>query len=434
MRRPLRNILTRLQTPFGRRQLRDGLLRRLWPLLSRVARLHRQTVTRKTCVIAIVGSLGKSTTSRALTTALGLPLHRLMLFNSWSGLALALLRIRPGQRNAVIEVGIAAPGQMDVYARVVRPTVTVVTSIASEHNRSLGSLESTRVEKSRMVRALPRSGTAVLNGDDPHVMWMKGETHARVVTFGFDDTCDVRATDVRLDWPHGTRFHLRAFGEERDVTIQLIGRYMVYPALAAVAVSHVAGIPLDEALSRLRSLTPTPGRMAPVALPNGVILLRDEYKAPLEAMHAALDVVADIPAERRIVVLGDVSEAPGSQGPIYRALGERVARIASLLVVVGSRRNPRGYAAGARRAGMPGSRIISAGPTPREAAETLRKLLQPGDVVLLKGRGTQRLERVGLILQGRRVLCNISDCRIRSIDCAHCPMLERGWGSSAPVA
>ena len=403
-------------------------------MLSPLTRLHRQTLTRKTRVIAIVGSLGKSTTSRALTTALGMPLHRLMLFNSWSGLALALLRIRPGQRNAVVEVGIRAPGQMEGYARVVRPTVTVVTSIASEHNRSLGSLESTRVEKSRMVRALPPSGTAVLNGDDPHVMWMKGETHARVVTFGFDDTCDVRATDVRLDWPRGTQFRLSAFGQERDVTTQLIGRYMVYAVLAAVAVSHVAGVPLDEALSRLRSLTPTPGRMAPLTLPGGVMLFRDEYKAPLESMHAALDVFAEIPAGRRIVVFGDISEPPGSQGSLYRALGERVARIASHLVVVGSVRSPRSYAVGARRAGMPESRVIKAGPTPREAVEVLRTLLQPGDVVLVKGRGTQRLERVGLILQGRLVRCNIGDCRIRSIDCAHCPMLERGWGLSAPTA
>ena len=367
----LRNFRARLQTPFGRRQLRDGLRRRLWPVMARLARLHRQTVTRQTRVVAIVGSLGKSTTSRAATTALGLPLHRLMTLNSHTALSLALLRIRPGQRNAVIEVGINARGQMEAYARVVRPTVTVVTSIASEHNRSLGSLEETRAEKAWMVRALPRSGTAVLNGDDPNVMWMKGETRAHVITFGFDDSCDVRATEVRLDWPRGTQFHLRAFGEERDVTTQLMGRHMAYAVLAAVAVAHVAGIPLDEALSRLRSLTPTPGRMSPVALPNGVILLRDEFKAPLESMHAALDVVADIPAERRIVVLGEVSEPPGSQGPIYRALGERVARIASLLVVVGSLRKPPGYAAGARRAGMPESRIIKAGPTPREVAEAL---------------------------------------------------------------
>src|SRR5204862_6183483 len=99
----------RLQTDLGRRQLRDQLLRQLWPLTSRGARLHRRTVTRRTRVIAIVGSLGKSTTSRAATTALGIPLHRLMLFNSYSGLAFMLVRIKPGQPNAVIEVGISRP-------------------------------------------------------------------------------------------------------------------------------------------------------------------------------------------------------------------------------------------------------------------------------------------------------------------------------------
>ena len=91
-----------------------------------------------------------------------------------------------------------------------RPDVAVITAVGSEHHRSLGTLEVTRAEKSWMVQALPAAGVAVLNGDDPNVMWMRQKTRARVVTFGFGAACDVRADDVRLDWPRGTRKPIRA--------------------------------------------------------------------------------------------------------------------------------------------------------------------------------------------------------------------------------
>lgn len=426
MRYQLSDIREMLRTPVGRLLLRRGVDYRMWPVTSPLARLYRATIVRRIQVIAVVGSFGKSTTLRAVSAVLGIPTHKRMLHNAWSSVAYAVLRIRPSQRHAAIEVGIADRGQMEAYARTVHPSVTIVTSIGSEHHRSLGSIEVTRAEKAWMVRMLSPSGVAVLNGDDPNVMWMQGQTRGRVITFGFGETCDVSAREVRLDWPHGTRFRLRAFGQERDVAIRLLGRHMVYPALAAVAVSQLEGLPLDEALSRLTSLAPTPGRMEPVALSNGVLLLRDDFKSSLETMHAALDVLAEISA-RRIALLGDVEEPPGRQRPIYQELGERVAGIASLFIVVGHAFEP--YRSGARRGGMPSSRVIDGGRSPRQAAEALTNVMQPGDVVLLKGRSTQMLDRVRLILEGRRVGCDVRFCNVRALGCAHCPMLEGGWGT-----
>ena len=349
-----------------------------------------------------------------------------MLPNAWSWIAFALLRIRPGQRHAVIEVGIAKPGQMKAYARTVAPDVAVVTAIGSEHHRSLGTLEVTRAEKSWMLQVLPVSGVAVLNGDDPNVMWMKEKTRARVVTFGFGAECDVRGDEVQLDWPHGTRFRLTAFGEERDVTMRLLGRHMVYPVLAAVAVAHLEGYALESVLSRLRELPPTRARLEPVLLPNGVTVLRDDFKSTLETVHAALDVLAQIPASRRIVLLGAVSEPPGAQRPIYQALGERVAGIASHLVVFNHEFAP--LWSGARRAGMPRTSVTDAGRTVRDAARALGQLLQSGDVLLIKGRGPEKLDRVRLILEGREVGCHIRYCSFRTVECEDCAMLERGWG------
>jgi UDP-N-acetylmuramyl pentapeptide synthase len=426
MRFRLRDVPEMLCTPAGRLHIRHGIAYRLWPLLSRAARLYRRTVVRHTRVIAVAGSFGKSTTTRAVTAALGAPLHRATLFNSWQWIAFAVLRIRPGQRYAVIETGISDRGQMKGYARTVRPDLVVMTAVGSEHHRSLGTLEVTRAEKSWMLQVLPASGAAVLNGDDPNVMWMKEKTRARTVTFGFGDACDVRAADVRLDWPRGTRFHLSAFGEERDVTVRLIGRHMIYPVLAAIAVAGLEGFALDQTLARLRDLPPTRGRMDPVALPNGVTVLRDDFKSSLETVHTALDVLAQVPRARRIALLGAVSEPPGIQRQVYQALGERVAGIASHLVVFNHEFAP--YWSGARRAGMPKTSVVNAGRTVQDAAAALTQLLLPGDVLLIKGRAPEKLDRVRLILEGRKVRCDIRYCSFRTLDCVDCPMLERGWG------
>lgn len=432
MRYGLADLIAMLPTAAGRLQLRSGVIYRLWPVLSRIAFAYRRTMGRNTRVIAIVGSLGKSTTTRAVAAVLGAPMHTAMLLNSWSAVAFALLRIRPWQRHAVVELGIAGPGEMRPYARMVRPDIVVVTTVASEHHRSLGSLDVTRDEKAWIVRALAPRGTAVLNGDDPNVLWMKGETKARIVTFGFSPTCDVRAEDFHLDWPRGSRFILHSFGQRREVHVRFIGRHLVYPALGAIAVAHVEGVPLEVALSRLASVSPVPGRMQPIMLPSGTVVLRDDYKSTLESIDSALAALAEIPA-RRIAVLGDVSEPPGNQTSIYRALGEKVGRIASHLIVVGHRKSFQRYSPGAQRAGMAKSAVIYAGLTPQQAAAAVRRVLKPSDVLLVKGRDTQKLDRIRLILQGRSVGCELVFCNIRSTDCECCPMLESGWGGRRAV-
>jgi UDP-N-acetylmuramyl pentapeptide synthase len=316
---------------------------------------------------------------------------------------------------------------------MVRPDITVVTSIGSEHNTSLGTLETTREEKAAMMRILPPSGIAVINGDDPNVLWMRGETQARVVTFGFGETNDVRADDVSLeDWPKGTRFTLHADGESRALRIRLIGRPMIYPILAAVAVALAEGFTLDEVLPGLEAMPTIPGRLEPVRLPSGAIILRDDYKSALETVEAALDVLAEIPAPRRIVVLGPVTEPPREQGPIYRHLGERIGGIASRAIFICGKRN---YpcSAGATAAGMPRSAIVKVSRDIFKVMEVLQGDLGPGDVVLIKGGQNLHLDRITLMLAGRTVRCRIQTCTTKVASCYHCPMLERGWGRLPPA-
>ncbi len=423
----LRNAPALLRTPLGRLQLLDETLDWAWPAFRGIARLYRRTLVRTTCLVTVVGSFGKSSTARAVVAALGGTPHRHIVFNTRSYVALAVFRIRPGQRHAVLEVGISGPGQMASYARTVQPDITVVTSVGSEHNRTLKTLEVTRAEKAKMVRVLPASGWAVLNGDDPNVRWMAGETAARVITFGFDNTNAVRASTPLLDWPRGTCFTLQTPVGTRPVRLRLIGRRMIYPALAAVAVGLSRGLALDQILPGLESLGPTPGRLEPILLPCGATLLRDERKTHVETIEAALEVLREVPAKRRIVVFGDVCEPPGGIHATYRSVGECVGRVATRAIFITGRNEFRAYATGATRAGLPRGEVIHARGGVREAVEVLRADLGPGDVVLVKGRPGQRLDRIGLALTGRSVRCELAQCSVGLMACYKCPMLEHGW-------
>ena len=416
----LRRVSQLATTRVGAIELWYAGLNKAWPVLSRLALAHRRTLGKRTRLVTVVGSFGKTTTTRCIAATLGLP-ERQPRDNCRSHLAVAVFARTGVGRHAVLEVGIDHPGQMADYARVLRPDVTVVTAIGSEHGRSLGHLDGTRREKAHMVAALPRDGLAVLNGDDPNVMAMQAETGAAVVTFGTGPGCDVRAVSVALDWPRGMRLEVEAGAERATVTLRLLGEAMVYPALAAIAVARAAGVTLPAAAARLAAVAPAPGRLEPVEIAGGATLIRDEFKSTEETIHAALDLLAAVPARRRLVVLGDVSEPRGSQGPIYRTIGARVGAIASFAVFLGRRCET--YAAGARAAGLARAAIRKAGHDVALAAGLVRERLEPGDVVLVKGRDNERLDRVALALMGRDVRCDRELCYFLKTRCEKCSLL-----------
>jgi len=420
-----RDIPSFLRTPVGRKHLRIAVLRRLWPLLQRLAMIYRHVALRHTCLVVVIGSFGKTTTARAISVALGRADQDVNSYNFKSGVALAILKTPPWRRFTVIEAGIDGVGQMIQYAKVIRPDVAVVTCIGSEHNRSLGSLQSTRNEKVKMLAGLPPRGVAVLNGDDPNVRWMATQTQNRIITFGVGEMNDVRASHLTLNWPQGTQFKVHANGKTYEMSMRLLGRHMVYPILAAIATAFAEGFSLEQILPPLQKLSPTPGRLEPIQLPNGALILRDDFKSSLETIHAALDLFSQIPAKRRMVVLGEVSEPPGSQGPIYREIGERIASLAYRAIFIGG--NFQRYAAGIRRGGLPSSSMMDAERSVLKAAEFLREDLRPGDAVLIKGRDNQRLDRITLALIGKKVYCDIDFCDTRAVRCETCPNLERGY-------
>lgn len=425
-----------VRTPIGRKQLRHGILIRTTPFQVLAAKIYRRFRLKAVTRVAVVGSFGKTTATRCLFAALGMPENPRLEGNRGISLAQNIRRIRPSDRFAVLEAGISGPGQMQESVDLVRPDIVVVTSIGSEHNRSFKTLEATRREKSLMVAALDEStGLAVLNGDDPNVLWMAGQTRARHVTFGLGPENDVRAVDVRLDWPRGTRFTLRAGNEEFEVTSPFYGNKMIYPVLAAAAVARETAVDLASGLARIERLPAFRGRLQPVVLDSGAIVLRDDFKSAEETIYAALDLLEAIPARRKFVVMGDVNEPRGNQRELYRQVGQRIGRIATHAFFVCRRKMYRHYVQGSKAAGMAAERAIHAGNggLAKLAGEIEAFAPAEGDVILVKGRDNQRLERLTFALQGRQPRCDLEFCDAHSVYCEICPMLDSGWGDNKVV-
>jgi UDP-N-acetylmuramoyl-tripeptide--D-alanyl-D-alanine ligase len=299
--------------------------------------------------------------------------------------------------------------------------VVIVTAIARDHWQSFGTLEVTRDEKADILRPLPPTALVVANADDPHVRWMTTQTRARVVLAGEADDAQVRATHVTLDWPHGMRFNVAVDGLVRPATTRMVGRHMVFGALSAIAVGYLEGVPLDEAIARVATVEPTPGRMQTMALAGGGYALRDDFKASEDAFDAAFATLAEIPAARRLAVIGEIAEETGPQS--YRHVGERAAFL-DRIVFVGSRKHHQSFRSGARAGGMDLGRIERVA-NAHATLDALRGEVGPDDVVFIKGRWQQALGRVGLALAGRDVQCRADPCPFKKMLCDVCPFLEQ---------
>ncbi|MBL9131238.1 MAG: hypothetical protein JNG86_08570 [Verrucomicrobiaceae bacterium] len=434
MRASLQVLTGLLRTPAGRRKIVSAWNYASFPLLWPLAALYRRLLARRMRIVTIVGSVGKTTTRSAVATALGVPHRHGDARNAWSEVVWTLFEVPLSAPRAVLEVGIAKPGQMRWYARMLRPQIAVVTAIASDHNRSLPSLEVTRTEKADMVRALAADGLAVLNGDDANVLWMRTQTRARVVTVGFGADNDVRAEDWAVEWPRGSRFTVRIGARSWAVRTRFIGRHHVFPFLAALAVADAEGVDMEAAVAALSALEPVAGRMDVIPLASGAWILADDFKAPQESYQAAFDTLESLAGHRRLVVLGAVNEPAGGQSRLYRELGTRAGRVASRALLLGGGKVRDAMAKAAVHAGMRAEDVtVSAEMNVLEAAAWLEKQLVAGDVLLVKGRTEQRLRRIVLKLRGRAVRCDIPVCNVNDLTCDQCPMLERGWQGLRPV-
>jgi UDP-N-acetylmuramoyl-tripeptide--D-alanyl-D-alanine ligase len=401
------------------------------PVLRASAWLWRRLMWRTT-VVAITGSVGKTTARECLAAILAAHAPTLATRhnqNDDTGVPRTLLRLRPWHGFAVIELGTAGPGQMRPNARLVRPDVAVVLAVAPTHTDAFATLDDIAADKGELPAALRPRGLAILNGDDERVRRSAERCRARVETFGRSPGADAWADAVSARWPERLALRVHAGGEARRIQTRLVGEQWVNGILAAVLAARALGIAPAEAAAALEAVEPFAVRMQPVRLPNGATVIRDEMNSSPETWRAALAVLREASARRRVLVASDLSDVRRKHRVRYRMLGDYAADSADAALFVGE------------QARFAVRRAVERGMDPtlvhgvldvRAAAEHLAGFLQPGDVALLKGRGVHHLSRA-LFAQLGEIGCWKTHCR-RHIACDTCPELRPAFDLPAALA
>lgn len=377
-------------------------------------------------IVAVVGSVGKTATKDAVYTALstrafvrkseksynseiGVPLTILGRPNAWNdpilwiknllaGLLLLIGR-EPYPEWLVLEVGADHPGDIEVLGKWITPDIVVLTRFPTlpVHVEFFDSPEAVNDEDYKIVKALKETGLLVVNADDPDIMRRAETWKGRKLSYGFKPTADVAlsALENRLtnsEETSGILFTISHEGAKEHFRIMgALGAPHAYATLAGVAV----GVSLHTSLSTLKDAfeahqTPR-GRMKVLNGLKGTIVIDDSYNASPVALEEALTTLKSFPTHRRtIVAFGDMLELGTHSIEAHKEAGKRIAEVADVLVTVGIRTHFTAKAAITPH--LKKKNIIECHDS-RQAGMIIQDMLEEGDVILVKGSQSIRMER-----------------------------------------
>ena len=279
-------------------------------------------------VIGVTGSAGKTTTKEAIATVLGARFRVLKSrgnFNNGFGVPLELLRLEAEDEVAVIEMGMNHGGEIRALAGMAKPDWGVVSNVAAVHLEHFPEgIAGIAAAKYELIEALPGVGVAFLNADDD---WVKGFGRGmgeRAVFYGLGEGAAVRGVGVTEMGVEGVVFTVEAGGERASVQMGLMGRHNVMNALAAIAVGLRSGISLRECVEAIGTMTAGEKR-GEVLSWRGATLINDCYNSNPRALDAMVDALLAIPAERHVVIAGEMLELGEDGAELHRACGRRMA-------------------------------------------------------------------------------------------------------------
>ncbi len=350
-----------------------------------------------TQVVAITGSVGKTTTKELTASFVGTR-HEVVRnagnLNNHIGLPLSLLALRRRPDVAVVELGMNHAGEIRTLVGIAEPDVRVWTNVAEVHAASFASIEGIADAKAEILDGAGSRDHLVVNADDPLVMARIGRFPGQVTTFGVTAPADVRAADIEDLGLDGMRATVRTPAGSRTVGTPLIGAGQVANVLAAIAVALRFHVPLDEMVRVAGEFSPPPRRGEVVRLSGGVTVVDDSYNSSPVALERALRSLGrDRGHRRRVAVLGEMLELGSRASALHRACGRLAVEAGfDVLVVVGGAA-ARSLAEGARAAGLGAGRVLTCGAS-EEAAALAADLVRAGDLVLVKGSRGVRTDRV----------------------------------------
>lgn len=361
--------------------------------LGLVARGHRHGF--RGPLVGLTGSSGKTTTKEMCAAVLAAHAPTLATrgnLNNEFGVPLTLLRRTEEHALAVIEMGMNHRGEIARLAAIAQPTIGVLTNIGTAHIEFLGSQQAIADEKGDLFAALPASGVACVNLDDGRIVAQSARAACPSLTYGRDAKASITATKVRFD-AGSFAFSLATPAGASEVCVRGLSETSVINALAATAAGLASGLAVDTIARGLAAYRPIRGRMTPVPLASGIVVVDDTYNANPDSMRASLEAVRALATQgRAFAVLGDMGELGASADAAHRELGARAARLGiDALFALGARAAL--VCEGATSAGLAraDAAVVS---SHDDAAERISSRARAGDWVLVKGSRSMQMERV----------------------------------------
>jgi UDP-N-acetylmuramoyl-tripeptide--D-alanyl-D-alanine ligase len=362
--------------------------------------------TQATCA-AVTGSVGKTSVKEMLARifrAAGRAHWSDKSFNNHWGVPLTLARMAQDTERAIFEIGMNTPGEIEPRSKMVRPHLAMVTRIAPAHLQGMGSVEAVADEKSQIFAGLEPGGTAILPEKDYFFERLKRramdlQPSAQVLTFG-GARGPASAAPLSYETDGRTsRITIDVMGETVTVTLDAVGEHWAANAALALLAATVAGVSPKAAADALSGYAPPAGRgtAETLHLPGGgeALLVDDAYNANPESMRAAIEGLSRRPG-RRIVALGEMRELGDGSAALHAGLaGPIVAAGVSVAVLSGPEMGHLATELSSRDGGIRVEHVDG----PSAAAESVKRWLQPGDAVLIKGSNASGMARVGLALR-----------------------------------
>ena len=358
--------------------------------LQQLARFWRQKFNPR--VIGLTGSVGKSTTKELVAAVLAQRYRVLKSvgnLNNEIGLPLTLLQLTADHEVVVLEMGMYEVGEIELLCHIAQPHIGIITNVGPTHLERLGTIERIAQAKAELVQALPADGTAILNHDDPLVLAMAAQTKAHVFTYGLTPDADLFASQVTNIALEGITFALNYEKNIMDIRLPMLGQHHVYAALPAALVGVIEGVTWAEIIQGLQSAAPL--RLVAQPGPQQSVLLDDTYNASPASTLAALNLLANVTAPRKIAVLGDMMELGSYEEMGHRQVGARAAAVVDLLITLGSR--AQWIAAEAKANGLSSAQILQFD-NHEAIIDYLHSHLSPQEVVLIKGSRSLQLDKV----------------------------------------
>jgi UDP-N-acetylmuramoyl-tripeptide--D-alanyl-D-alanine ligase len=333
-------------------------------------------------VIAVTGSVGKTTTKELISAVLsrqGRVLKSQANFNNEIGVPKTLLELDASHDFAVVEMGMRGPGEIALLSQIARPDIAVITNVGTAHIGRLGSEQAIAHAKCELLQAMPASSVAILNQDDRRLIGTAASVwQGKVVTYG------LQGGDLQGHLPDPTTLNVKGM----TLPLPLPGRHNALNYLAALAVAQVLHIDWSGLTEGLAVDLPQ-GRARRYPLPGDITLLDETYNAGLESMTAALHLLAETPGRRRIAVLGTMKELGDRSPEFHHQVGALVRQLQlDGLLILADAAESQAMAAGA----SPLAAVQCS--SHEELVQRLQAIVQPGDRILFKASRAVGLDRV----------------------------------------